>query len=100
MRAAVARDVDAAVIGTGPDHIAIDCARRNGNDRRVILRGGDVGSDAAGLVLVLPFLAIRGEVGTDGRPRLTAVRRLVHVLAAEIKTVAIERIRGNGRVPV
>ena len=79
--AAVARDVDQAVVGAGPDRV------------RVLIRRGDRVDDAAARLRCLAGVAVdadaRGhvrrlarQIGADHRPAVAAVRRLEQHVAA------------------
>src|SRR6185436_19419054 len=98
--AAVARHLEVAVVGAGPDHVPVSGRLADRIDRRVVLGGGVVHREAAGLELLLQLGVVGGEIGRDLLPRLALVARAEEELGAEIERPGIVRAEVHRRVPV
>ena len=95
--AAVARHLNEAVVGAGPDHARL--LRRLGNavDDVEVLDTDVVGRESAGALLLA--LVVERQVRTDLLPALAAVGRLMDELAAGVDLVVIVRRDVERRVP-
>src|SRR5262249_10629517 len=93
--AAVARDVDEAVVGARPEEARLERGFGEGEDRRVVL-GADVvpGDRAAGGLERLRIVV--GEVGADRLPAHAAVGRAEEVVAGGVEGVR-PMARGDDR---
>ena len=69
--AAIAGDLDVAVIGAYPDHILVGRAGSNGKNGAIILRIGGIVSEAPGDILVHFGGIVGGEVWRDNLPGFT-----------------------------
>src|SRR5690348_13941563 len=98
--AAVARDLEIAIVGADPDHLRILRRLADGVDRRVHLGVRVVDGDAAGLLLLLLRGIVRREVGRDALPRLAKVARAMEELRADVDRAVARRADVDGRVPV
>src|SRR5664280_2743228 len=99
-RAAVARELEVAVVGPDPDRLRVARALRDRVDRRVHLGGGVVHRDSARLLLLLFFRVVRREVRRDPLPRLSAVLRHEEELSADVQLPLLEARHVDRRVPV
>ena len=97
---AVAGELQATIIGTNPDHIAIERTRRYGQNSRMIFSPCLVDRKPAALILVLLTGIIGCEIRTEERPVLPAITAIVNKLAAIVHPTAIKRIECDGRIPV
>ena len=97
--AVILRDLHVPVVRPDPDHTGLDRARRDREDRGVVLRGGDVVGEAAARELPLLLRIVRGEIGTDDLPRFPHIAAPVHELTAVVHTPAA-RVGVEARVPV
>ena len=95
--AAVPRQLQQAVVRAGPDDSRLFWRFCNREDDAPVLDPDVVGRQAAGALL--PALVVQREVRTDLLPALTAVGRLVHVLAADVDSVPIVRRDRKRRRP-
>ena len=71
--AAVAAELEVAVVGPDPDHLAVERRLRNGVDGGVVLGGRVVDGQTTALFVPLALRIVRGEIGRDLLPGLAAV---------------------------
>ena len=88
-----------AVVGADPQQTLLQLARRDREDRAVVLGRRDVTTQTARLGLALPARLVGGEVGADRRPGVPHVPREVHELAAVEECVGVEGVEREARVP-
>src|SRR6185312_3546759 len=98
--AAVAGDVQPAVVAPRPDHALLLGARHDLEQSGEVLGGAGVDRQAAALRRLLPLRLVGGQVWADHRPGGAVVGGLVDVLAADVHRAGVERIDGEGGVPV
>ena len=96
----VTREVNAPVIRAHPDRAGFQRAGCDGHDGRVVFGGRDIGSKAATFPEGLPLRVIGSQITADHGPGRSPVSGLVYKLAAVVNGGRIERILGNGGVPV
>ena len=98
--AAVARQLQVAVVGADPDHLRVLRRLADRVDRRVHLGRRVVDRDAARLLLLLLLRVVRRQVGRDALPRLAAVARAEEELRADVERALLRRAEVDRRVPV
>ena len=98
--AVVLGQLEVAVVGPGPDHARLHRAFGDGVDGRVHLGGGVVDGDPAGLLLLLFFRVVGGQVRGQPVPGLAVVAGAVQILGSEIERGLVVRAQRHGRVPV
>ena len=81
MRAAIARDPDAAVIGSGPKCARIERRRRKRVDHAATRQAAIVGQRHRIEIGRVVFACGSGEIGTDDRPGLAGIARAEYLLA-------------------
>ena len=98
--AAVAGDLHAAVVGAHPDHAFLHGAGGDGDDRGEVFGAGDVGGQAAALVLLLPFRVVvvrSGLIVVQVSPRSVDLWRN---WLPQVERAGVERVGGEAGVPV
>src|SRR5205085_3301938 len=98
--AAVARDLEVAVVRAGPDEVRVFRRLADRVDGRVHLRRRVVHGDAARLLLLLLFGVVRRQVGRDALPGLPVVARAEEELRADVDGALLRGTQVNRRVPV
>ena len=97
--AAVAGDVDQAVVGAGPDHARLERRLGDVEDRVVVLDAGVVLGDRAARG-ALPRLVVARQVGRDHRPALAAVGALEQHLGGGVERARVVGREDDGEVPL
>src|SRR5215831_8251249 len=87
--AAIAGDLHLAIIGAGPNRAGCLRRFRNRKDDACVFNSDIVAGQPARESLLAPV--VQRQIGTDLLPAVTAVSRLMHVLAADINFVVIVR---------
>ena len=82
--AAVARDLDVAVVGADPDHVRVLRRFADRIDRRVHLGRRVVDGDAAGFLLLLLLRIVRGQIRRDAIPAVAVIARAEQELRADV----------------
>ena len=99
--AAVAGQLDVAVVRPDPDQAGGQGRLGDGDDRAVRLGAGDVGGHAAGrLGRGVLALVVGRQVGADDHPMIAPVERPEEVVAAEVDRARVVRREDDGRAPV
>ena len=98
--AAVARQLQVAVVGADPDEAGGERGLADREDRGVHLRHRVVDRDAAGFLLLLLLRIVAGEVGRDALPRLAVIVRAEQELRPDIDRRRVVRRERDGRIPV
>jgi len=98
--AAVAGQLHMSVVGAHPDDPLLHRAGGDRQDGGVILGPADVPGQAAAIALLLLGRVVAGQVRRDDLPGLPLVPAAVHELAAVVDRFRIERVNGQGRVPI
>ena len=96
---AVARHVHEAIVGTGPDDVAVDGRRREGEDGRVGLDAGLVERDRSARRSERRRIVAR-QVGADALPALAFVGGLPDVLRRRVQRLRIGRRDDDRKRPL
>ena len=98
-RAAVARQVDHAVVRSGPQHACLHGGFGEGEDRAVPLRAGHVTGDRSAHRAEGGGI-VNGQVGADRLPAGAAVAGLEHFLRRDIQRVPVVRREDDREGPL
>ncbi len=97
--AAVARDVDQAVVGAGPDGVHVFGRGRDGENGRVDFGAVLIlGDGAAGIAQ--RFRIGAGQIGADHLPGLALIGGLPEMLRRGVENVRIDGIEDDGEGPL
>ena len=100
LASAILGDLQAPVIGPGPDDLAVLRGFADREDSLVHLGRRIVDRDAAGLFLFLMCRVIRRQIRRNALPALSVVFRAQQELAADINRAALVGGERNRRIPV
>ena len=98
--AAVASELEVAVIGADPDQRLILGRFADRVNRRVHFRRGIVHRNAARLLLLLFFRIVGGQIGRNALPGLAVIARAEKKLRADIDGAFFVRRKCDWRIPV
>ena len=98
--AAVARELQVAVVGADPDRVRVLRRLADRVDRRVHLGRRVVDGDAAAQLLLLLGRIVGREVRREALPGLALIARAEQELAADVERLLVGRAQRDRRVPV